>query len=52
MNTDGSLTTTRVPDVNGTEIPDVVIEGKEGAPYTTAEAKNIWKLWLNRSTWK
>ena len=41
MNTDGSLTTTRVPDVNGTEIPDVVIEGKEGAPYTTAEANNI-----------
>ena len=41
MNTDGSLTTTRVPDVNGTEIPDVVIEGKEGDPYTTAEANNI-----------
>ena len=30
MNTDGSNTTTRVPDTNGTEIPDVVIEGKEG----------------------
>ena len=41
MNTDGSLTTTRVPDVNGTEIADVVIEGKEGDPYTTAEANNI-----------
>ena len=41
MNTDGSTTTTRVPDVNGTEIPDVVIEGKEGNPYTTEEAKNI-----------
>ena len=41
MNTDGSLTTTRVPDVNGTEIPDVVIEGKEGDEYTTEEAKNI-----------
>ena len=41
MNTDGSLTTTRVPDVNGTEIADVVIEGKEGEPYTTAEANNI-----------
>ena len=41
MNTDGSLTTTRVPDVNGTEIADVVIEGKEGDPYTTTEANNI-----------
>ena len=41
MNTDGSLTTTRVPDVNGTEIADVVIEGKEGDEYTTEEAKNI-----------
>ena len=41
MNTDGSLTTTRVPDANGTEIADVVIEGKEGDPYTTAEANNI-----------
>ena len=41
MNTDGSTTTTRVPDVNGTEIPDVVIEGKEGDEYTTDEATNI-----------
>ena len=41
MNTDGSTTTTRVPDVNETEIPDVVIEGKEGEPYTTSEANNI-----------
>ena len=41
MNPDGSTTTTRVPDVNGTEIPDVVIEGKEGDEYTTEEAKNI-----------
>ena len=41
MNTDGSTTTKRVPDVNGTEIPDVVIEGKEENPYTTEEAKNI-----------
>ena len=41
MNPDGSTTTTRVSDVNGTEIPDVVIEGKEGDEYTTAEAKNI-----------
>ena len=41
MNTDGSTTTTRVPDTNGTEIADVVIEGKEGNPYTTEETKNI-----------
>ena len=41
MNTDGSTTTTRVPDANGTEIPDVVIEGKEGDEYTTEEAKNL-----------
>ena len=41
MNTDGSTTTTRVPDANGTEIPDVVIEGKEGDEYTTEEATNI-----------
>ena len=41
MNTDGSTTTTRVPDTNGTEIADVVIEGKEGDSYTTEEAKNI-----------
>ena len=41
MNTDGTTTTTRVPDANGTEIPDVVIEGKEGDEYTTEEAKNI-----------
>ena len=41
MNTDGTVTTTRVLDTNGAEIPDVVIEGKEGTPYTTEEAKNI-----------
>ena len=41
INPDGSTTTTRVPDVNGTEIPDVVIEGKEGDEYTTEEATNI-----------
>ena len=41
MNPDGSITTTRVPDTNGTEIADVVIEGKEGEPYTTEEANNI-----------
>ena len=41
MNTDGTTTTTRVPDTNGAEIADVVIEGKEGDEYTTEEAKNI-----------
>ena len=41
MNTDGSTTTTRVPDANGTEIPDVVIEGKEGTSYETEPATNI-----------
>ena len=41
MNTDGTTTTTRVPDTNGTEITDVVIEGKEGDPYTAEEVKNI-----------
>ena len=41
MNTDGSTTTTRVPNAQGQEVPDVVIEGKEGAPYTTEAAKNI-----------
>lgn len=41
MNTDGTATITRVPDTNGTEIADVVIEGKEGDPYTTEEANNI-----------
>ena len=41
MNTDGSTTTNRVPDAQGQEVQDVVIEGKEGTPYTTEEAKNI-----------
>ena len=41
MNTDGSTTTTRVPDAQGQDVQDVVIEGKEGASYTTEEAKNI-----------
>ena len=41
MNTDGSLTTTRVPDAQGQDVQDVVIEGKEGDPYTTEEATNV-----------
>ena len=41
MNTDGSTTTTRVPDAQGQDVQDTVIEGKEGNPYTTEETKNI-----------
>ena len=41
MNTDGTTTTTRVPDANGKEIPDVVIEGKEGEEYHTTWANNV-----------
>ncbi len=41
MNTDGTTTTTRVPDAQGQDVQDTVIEGKEGNPYTTEEAKNI-----------
>ena len=41
MNSDGSITTTRVPDVQGQEVQDAVIEGKEGDPYTTEEATNV-----------
>ena len=37
MNTDGTTTTTRVPDKTGTEIQDVIIEGKEGEQYTTTD---------------
>ena len=41
MNQDGSLTTTRVPDAQGQDVQDAVIEGKEGDPYTTEEATNV-----------
>ena len=41
MNPDGSLTTTRVPDAQGQEVQDAVIEGKEGDSYTTEEATNV-----------
>ena len=41
MNPDGSLTTTRVPDTQGQDVQDAVIEGKEGNPYTTEEATNV-----------
>ena len=41
MNTDGSTTTTKVPDATGKAIEDVVIEGKVGDPYKTESAKNI-----------
>lgn len=39
MNTDGSTTTTKVPDTTGKEVEDVVIEGKVGDPYKTESAK-------------
>ena len=41
MNPDGSTTETRVPDINNTEIPDEIIEGKEGDPYETEPADNV-----------
>ena len=41
MNTDGKTTTNRVPDVDGVEVPDEVIEGKEGDSYETEPADNI-----------
>ena len=41
MNPDGSLTTTRVPDAQGQDVQDAVIEGKEGNPYATEEATNV-----------
>ena len=41
MNPDGSTTTTKVPDTNGTEIPDEIIEGKEGDTYETEPADNV-----------
>ena len=41
MTPDGTTTTNKVPDTTGTEIPDVIIEGKEGDPYSTEEASNV-----------
>ena len=41
MNPDGTTTETRVPDKDGTEIPDEIIEGKEGDPYETEPADNV-----------
>ena len=41
MNPDGTTTETRVPDINNTEIPDEIIEGKEGDPYETKPADNV-----------
>ena len=41
INPDGSTTTNKVPDIDGVEVPDEVIEGKEGDPYTTVPAYNI-----------
>ncbi len=41
MKPDGTTTTDKVPDADGSEVPDEVIEGKEGDPYTTEPADNI-----------
>ncbi len=41
LNTDGTTTENRVPDIDGAEIPDEVIEGKEGDSYNTEPADNI-----------
>ena len=41
QNVDGTTTTNRVPNINGTEIADVIIEGKEGDSYTVSEAQNV-----------
>ena len=41
QNPDGTLTTNRVPDTNGTEIQDIVIEGKKGDEYSTEPAENV-----------
>lgn len=34
-------TTTRVPDINGSEVADAVIEGKQGEVYNTNVAENV-----------
>ena len=41
MNPDGSTTETRVPDKEGNEVQDEIIEGKEGDPYETEPADNV-----------
>ena len=41
MKPDGTTTTDKVPDADGSEVPDEVIEGKEGDPYTTEPADNV-----------
>ena len=41
QNPDGTLTTNRVPDTNGTEIQDIIIEGKEGDEYSTEPVENV-----------
>ena len=41
QNPDGTLTTNKVPDTNGTEIQDIVIEGKKGDEYSTEPAENV-----------
>ena len=41
INNDGKKTTNRVPDKEGKEIPDIIIEGKEGAKYETEPAEDV-----------
>ena len=41
MNTDGTLTTKKVPNSKGEEIQDEVIEGKAGTSYTTSQATDV-----------
>ena len=41
QNPDETLTTNRVPDTNGTEIQDIIIEGKEGDEYSTEPVENV-----------
>ena len=41
MDTDGTTTTTRVPDAQGQEVQDQTIEGAQGEEYTTNPAENI-----------
>ena len=41
QNPDGTLTTNKVPDTNGTEIQDIVIEGKKGDEYSTEPVENV-----------
>ena len=41
INNDGKKTKNRVPDKEGNEVPDIIIEGKEGAKYETEPAEDV-----------